>query len=263
MSDQLNTETPQVVIGALLASGFPFQTAVAQLVQQTRNCELVGEEIPWRDETGTDQFLDLVAQKGDISLAIECKKTQKETLTFLCPGHADGNVIRARCVSLYQIQDSTHRMQFACNDLTLMPKSAESMFCVVSTSDSGKDQRLLERDAQRLVRGADAYQHRREREINVRVVQKDKLFIPLLVTNAKLFVADYDPADVSLETGQFLMPPSPSISSVPWVRFRKAFTSAENDLGDRTVFVVSAQSLQEFLNKLDVIDTTPSMVTVK
>lgn len=47
-----------------------------------------------------------------------------------------------------------------CRDWRLSPKSAESAFCVVSTSASGKDQRLLERDAQLLVHATDAYAKR-------------------------------------------------------------------------------------------------------
>jgi hypothetical protein len=258
MPDQPNSDAPQAVISALMASGFPFQTAIAQMVQETQNCSLTSEETPWCDETGADQFIDLIAQKGDISLVIECKKTQKETFTFLCPGRlANGNVNRARCIGLYQIQDVSHRMQFSCNDLNLMPKSVESMFCVVSTSHAGKDRRLLERDAQHLIRGTDAYEPRRKREIDANVVQAEKLFIPVLVTNAKLFIANYDPADISLDTGEFSNWSDAEVSSVSWVRFRKAFTSAGRELGDRTVFVVSAPAFQEFLNRLEVI-TTPA-----
>jgi Holliday junction resolvase len=46
---------------------------------------LAAEEFPWRDEGGADQFLDLVAEKGRVVLTIECKKTQKGTMTFLRP----------------------------------------------------------------------------------------------------------------------------------------------------------------------------------
>jgi hypothetical protein len=72
----------------------------------------------------------------------------------------------------------------------------------------------------------------------------------MLVTNAELFVADYSPADVSLDTGQFEMPPAAKVSQVQWVRFRKAFASADEDAGDRTVFVVAAPALREFLGEL-------------
>lgn len=253
MPDTPNSDAPQAVISALLASGFPFQTAVSQVVRQTPRCTLAGEEIAWRDDTGTDQFLDLVARKGHVSFPIECKKTQKETLTFLLPDVADCNVNRTRCVYLSQIQDSTRRMELFCGDWILKPKSAESAFCVVSTSDSGKDQRLLERDIQRLVRGTDAYVRRYQRDLKPLYPELDSLFIPLLVTNAKLFVASYDASYVSLDTGQFAMPLQATVSSTPWVRLRKAFTSENKDIGDRTVFIVAATELQELLTTFDTI----------
>lgn len=191
-------------------------------------------------------------------LPIECKKTQKEMLTFLRPGPADGDVNRARCLYLRQIQDSTRRMELFCSDWLLMPKSAEAAFCVVSTSDSGKDQRMLERDVQLLVRATDAYAQRYKRNLRPQFPELDILFVPLLVTNAKLFVADYDPADVSLDSGQFSTPLPATVSPSPWVRFRKAFPSAGKDVGDRTVFVVAAPALPEFLGKLDTTSSVPS-----
>jgi hypothetical protein len=116
-------------------------------------------------------------------------------------------------------------MELYCSDRQLMPKSPESAFCVVSTSDSGKDQRMLERDAQLLMRATDAYALRFKRDLRPQFPEPDFLFLPLLVTNAKLFVADYDPADVSLDTGQFAMPLPVTASPVRWVRFRKAPSS--------------------------------------
>jgi hypothetical protein len=258
MTDQANLETPQPVISALLASGFPFQTAIAKVVRQSRGYSLVGEEVAWRDDGGTDQFLDLVAQRGHAVIPIECKKTQKEMLNFLRPSPVDGDVNRARCVYLSQVQDSTRRSLLFCSEWQLMPKSAESAFCVVSTGASGKDQRMLERDVQQLIRGTDAYARRCKDEHNVNATLPDTLILPLLVTNAKLFVADYDPADVSLDTGQFAMPPPAKVSPVPWVRFRKAFTSSGKDVGDRTVFVVAAAAFPEFLGKLDTISSGPA-----
>lgn len=258
MADQ-DSETLQPVINALLASGFPFQTAVAQVVQRVYRCTLVAQEVPWRDDTGADQFLDLVAIKGNFLITVECKKTQKETFTFLQPGGAYGNVIRARCVYLTQIQDSTKRMELFCSDWAFMPKSAESAFCVVSTSASGKDQRLLERDAQRLVRGTDAYAQRFKRDFKVKQIPElDSPILPVIVTNAKLFVAEYEPGDVSLETGQLPMPQAATLSSVEWTRFRKAFTSGGKDVGDRTVFVVSATAFAAWLEKLDIAAAGPS-----
>jgi len=258
MADQPDSEVLQAVINALLASGFPFQTAVAQVVSQCQGYRLAGEEVAWRDDAGADQFLDLVAHRGHVVIPIECKKTQKEILTFLQPSPADRDVNRARCIYLSKIQDSARRSLLFCSDWQLMPKSPESAFCVVSTSASGKDQRMLERDVQQLVRGTDAYARRCRDERSVDTSLLDTLIVPLLVTNAKLFIAEYDPANVSFESGQFAMPPQAKVSPIRWVRFRKAFTSVGKDVGDRTVFVVAAPAFPGFLRKLDTIDAGPS-----
>lgn len=258
MTEKIN-DIPESVIGALLSSGFPFQTAIAKVAHQVHACKIVAEEWPWRDDAGTDQFLDLVITKGVFVLPLECKKTQKETLTFLQPGGVESDVVRARCLYLTQIRDSTKRMELYCGGWNFSPKSAESAFCVVSTSGSGKDQRMLERDVQRLIRGTDAYAKYFKREFKVEAdPELDRFIIPILVTNAKLFIAEYDPAAISLDTGQFAMPPAANISPVLWVRFRKAFTSGHVDLGHRTVFIVSANALTTFLNKLDQIRSIPS-----
>jgi hypothetical protein len=75
----------------------------------------------------------------------------------------------------------------------------------------------------------------------------------MIVTNAKLFVAEYDTADVSLETGELSKKPPATISPIKWVRFRKAFTTGGKDIGHRTVLVVAAAQLKTFLEKLEMI----------
>jgi hypothetical protein len=73
-----------------------------------------------------------------------------------------------------------------------------------------------------------------------------------MVTNAKLFSARYDPATVSLDKGTLPATPPPEISAIKWVRFTKAFSVAP-DLPERTVFVVGATFLPEFLDNLELI----------
>ena len=86
-----NDDIPQPVISALVASGFPFQTAVVQMVKQLEDWKVVAEEFPWRDDVDADQFLDAVATNGVFTVTIECNKTQKEKLTFLQPEPIGGS----------------------------------------------------------------------------------------------------------------------------------------------------------------------------
>jgi hypothetical protein len=79
----------------------------------------------------------------------------------------------------------------------------------------------------------------------------DKPVVPVLVTNAPLFVGRYAPGQVSLATGQFEQPSAVRISPTDLVRFRKAFVShAQRDLGERTILVVSAQVFGHLLRDL-------------
>jgi hypothetical protein len=245
----------QPILNALLASGFPFQTAIAEVVKSVAGFDVARQEFPWRDHTGTDRFLDLVVCCQHLIVTIECKKTQKETFTFLHPtvaGKTPQQLIRARCVYLQQVRDSSRRLVLWSGDLAVKPASLQSAFCVVGTSDSGKDQRLLERDAQLLIRGTDAYGRYEASHANRSPLDEpNRVIIPVIVTNAKLFSISYDPNSISLETGQLPMMPEPDIAQIEWVRFRKAFTTSIRDVGDRTIFVVAAASFQKFLNDLN------------
>jgi len=142
----------------------------------------------------------------------------------------------------------------------MAPQSVESSFCVVSTSQTGKDQRLLERDAQHVIRGTDAFAQHHKRRVGRRAEgEPDRPYVPVLVTNAPLFVARYDPGSISLETGQLTSPSEADVEAVDWVRFTKAFTShGMRDPGVRTVFCVRAMAFVAFLEALGTIGQTPS-----
>ena len=243
----------QTAIQSLLASGFPFQTSIAQLVRQVPGCDSVEEEVPWNDGTGDDHFLDLVVFLRNFIVVIECKKTQKEIFTFLQPASRRESVYRSRCAYPNHTRVDTMRIRAAlcCADWKFRPESEESAFCVVSTSESGKDQRLLEKDAQLLIRGIHNFGRRVEYDHNCAFLGHP--IVPVIVTNAKLFSTRYEPEQISLDTGQLPTVPEPDLISIEWVRFRKAFT-ADSRPGDRTVFVVAARSLHKFLCELDSVD---------
>lgn len=250
MSPDTHIRQRQIALAAVTASGYPFQTAIAALVTRVGSWQLTGQELPWRDHYGDDRFLDLAACSQHLRIAIECKKTTKETYTFLLPkGFAEIRHGRVLCLQALNVEDSTRRIIIENREWLIAPGSPESAFCVVSTSDSGKDRRLLERDAQDLIRATDALALRNVApNIPTWTVPNPMLFIPILVTNALLFTASYDPHDIPLETG---FPPQSTdlLAEVPFVRFRKAFTSDEG-VGDRTVFVVNASHAAEFLEAL-------------
>lgn len=258
---ELKTEVPETVFTALQSSGFPFQTAVADVIGAA-GWSVYASEYPWRTSTGDYQFLDLVARKVNLFLTIECKKTRKEKLTFLRPlglSHT-GRLEEFRCLRTEQLRDATGRLELFCEEWALLPSTIGSKFCVVSTDDSGRDQRLLERDAGLVVRATDAFAHEFPERFRSDVdgsSSATRLFVPVIVTNAPLYTARYRPSEVSLQTGEFSVPPK-EVESVPYVRFRKAFMSDRaTNLGDRSVFIVNAGALAEFLDLVEPSPTQP------
>ena len=254
---------PEAVRASLQSSGFPFQTAVAHVVNPSLGWTLHASEYPWHGQEDDPHFLDIVATNGTIFLTIECMKTRKEILTFLRPLSLanTGEVDQFRCLRAKQIADATKRVELFCEEWAVNPRSTCSEFCVVSTSDSGKDQRLLEKDARVLVQATDAFaEDYRER---VRPDQGPSpsstcLFLPVIVTNAPIYTARYKPTDISLESGEFFVPPT-DILAVRWVRFRRAFTSVvQADLGDRSVFVVQAMFFRDFLRDIQPAPSQPA-----
>jgi hypothetical protein len=252
--NRMTEKIPDSVLGALKGSGFPFQTAVAHVVKTMGPpWRLIASEYPWESADG-EEFLDLIATNDTLFLTIECKKTRKEILTFLRPLGlgSTGNVLNFRCLRAQRTQVSEPQVEIYCEEWGLHPITHSSEFCIVSTSESGRDQRLLERDAKLLISGTDAYaddfRARATRETNV---SQACLFVPVVVTNAPIYTTRYGPHEVSLETGEFSELPKET-ELVRGVRFRKAFTSRGQleDMGDRSVFVVNASSFSTFLSDL-------------
>jgi hypothetical protein len=126
---------PDTVLGALQASGFPLQTAVAQVINTSPGWSVYASEYPWLGPGYEDKFLDVIARNAGLFLAIECKKTRKEQLIFLRPLglFPTGQVEDFRCLQADRMRDSTQRVEIYCDDWALKPKSTCSAFCIVST----------------------------------------------------------------------------------------------------------------------------------
>ncbi len=248
-----------VLVRKLQTSGFPFQTAVAHVVRDSKSWSVDNSEYPWLDPSGKDEFLDLVIKKGELYAGVECKKTEKETLNFLRPlGHKPtGEVEVVRCLR------GRSNFRVYCEDIALWPPSFDTEFCVVTTSASGGAQRLLERDARLVVLATNAFALHHQQQLQLsqgKAQSSEEIYISIIVTNAPINAVRYKPTDVSLKSGQFETDPEIT-SNVPWIRFRKAFTSTDRpDLGDRTVFVVHAEDFGQFL---ELIEMSPSDVTTE
>lgn len=255
MNEEKKEEIPPSVFAALQRSGFPFQTAVAHVVRSIKGWSVHASEYPWKDPAGKDEFLDVVITNGDLFATLECKKSEKEILTFLRPlggGASTGLYERVRCLR------GASNYRLVCEDWALWPNSYESEFCVISMSTSGEG-RVLERIARLVVYATDALAINQEKRFEARrdpPPKADRIYFSIIVTNAPLYTVRYSPKEVSLRSGKFETRPEDikpgDRERVPWIRFRKAFTSPVGiHLDERTVFVVHAENLGEFLGLLE------------
>lgn len=252
---EVDEKVRKAVFESLNRSGFTFQTAVTHAMSRSgARWGVYASEYPWRDADGRDNFLDIVATNGQFILTVECKKTSKEILTFLLPlgMRTTGDVDEFQCVFV-EYNPKIDRISPEWMILNVWPRSPSCEFCIVSTSDLGRDQRLLERDASLLVRATDSFARdlREHTKLVKAVSTRPRVYLPVIVTNAPIYTARYDPPDVSLETGKFRADPE-DVKKAPWVRFSKSFTAdSGRDFGHRSIFIVNATCLEQFLASLE------------
>jgi hypothetical protein len=246
-------------------SGFPFQLRVEHEVRSTTSQHgwtVLAAEYPWRHPRVDQQgYTDLVlCTEGLQHLILECKRlSEGGKYVFLCPHKTMLEVVRARCCWVARLSSGR---QIGWIDLKVLPGSEESGYCVVPGTGP-KDRPLLERIAGELVIAAEAIGADRESVHPTSRRDRTWFFCPLIVTNADLYVCRFDPADVDLRTGN-LNAGVAAFEAVPYIRFRKGLStdlppvSDEIDLTglstqrERTVFVVSAGALVEFLTKWNI-----------
>jgi len=257
-------------------SGFPLQLRVEHLVST------IGKDLGWRvlykehawkhrneDEAG---FIDLVLendQKG-IVLVVECKRRLDTSWIFLS-GIQSAPRRHAKVWITYNTPQGIQHFDWT--DTPFSPASAESEFCVLSGEDSTQ-RPLLERIASELILATEALAredraHVESERISVRV------YASVIVTTAALKLCAFDTAAISLRDGTIS---DPAFRDAEYVRFRKQLSTFDADESDpispvglnflgrdnrlqrakqkeRTVFVVAAPSLKNFLSEIEADNT--------
>lgn len=241
------------LVKALSASGFPMQTAVASAIRALGMYD-IQEELAWRHPDGSDRFLDMAAVGAQVHVLIECKKTLQDKFVFLLPEEGEPALPTPLLHGIYlcQVQDSTLRGAVAWGRLSAVPTTYNSMFCVTRSSSSN---RLLESDVQPLVRASEAYALDRYKNFRPQQHQaKSVPCVPVLITNAPLFVARYRPGEVSLESGVYEAR-TEHLSPIKLIRFYKQFTTTfDIEARVRTVFVAHTSAIVELLKGLGSAD---------
>lgn len=149
----------------------------------------------------------------------------------------------------------------AWDNVRLTPASLQSEFCILH-SDEQRNRPILEGLAREVLTSIEGLA---EEEVNLERSSSNshkRLFIfPAIVTNAEIVVCRFDPSKISLFDGTFEAE-NVEMNTVPFVRFRKSLATEfpqgnfyrlaqANKARERTVFVVNAESIQEFLTGWD------------
>jgi len=257
-------------------SGFPFQLRVEheiQLTQQEHHWSVASREHPWTsaDKTASG-FIDIVLKHDQLStfrLVIECKRIKADDArqlrwVFLLPDQESQSTMLTSCFEVEGWGRRDTAGESAWGDLRvwdnvrLMPASVQSEFCILQ-SDEQRRQPILESLATEVL---DSIEGLAEEEVNIErslgQPAHTRLFIfPAIVTNAEIAVCRFDPANIKITDGT-LDAKDVEITTVPFIRFRKSlatnfpqgmfyYLEAANKARERTVFVVNAASLPEFL----------------
>ena len=243
------------------SSGFPLQIATVHAVNQSNNWRVLLEEHPWRSNmTEAEGFIDIVAvpRFDDIFvMVLECKRVRQTAWVFLIPNSSappskqitvwDSNLVDSKWIEYYW------------KNWQLSPSTDQSQYCAIPGQESGR-KTLLERTASELIESVEALAEQEKQIQEKRGTDNfNRLYIPVVLTTAQLFVSHFDAAAISLTDGS--LPEDTPVSIVPYLRFRKSLstraqassTSSIEKLyseSERTVFVVNAEHLPEFLEEL-------------
>jgi hypothetical protein len=251
----------QVALSKIInQSGFPLQLAVDELLRQKGDdigWTVLYREHGWSNPDGQSGFADLVLEDRYRSsvMVLECKRVLDSDWLFLEESGANNETIRTRAwVNNTPGHGKEHSGYY---DLSARPKSAESMYCVIAGQDQ-KSRPLLERVAAETCAATEAIAVE-EYASMLDTKYGFRMYIPVIVTTARLSISTVETASIALATGE-----ASAIShrEVPFLRFRKQLSSAFavdrkgpewgfSELAtarEKMVFVVNSMHLEEFLH---------------
>ena len=257
-------------------SGFPFQLRVEHEIRITtdeHNWLVASREHPWTNGDDGAGFIDIVLkhqQSTTFRLVVECKRIKADDArqlrwVFLLPEQESEPTMLASCFEVErsgrkdQTGGSTWNDIRVWDNVSLEPLSLQSEFCILQ-SDEQRKQPILESLAAEVLASIEGLA---QEEVSIVESRNNddvraRLFIfPAIVTNAEIAVCRYDPSKIEITDGT-LKGEDVEIKTVPFIRFRKSLATtfpkglfydldATNRARERSVFVVNAASLTEFL----------------
>jgi hypothetical protein len=251
MNDELKKQAASIAN----SSGFPLQIRLANIAESTREWGVYLEEHPWKsDVTGTEGFIDLVLKKNRVTMVIECKRLREIKWVFLIPTpSAPEPSQRFRPWESRYNYGKWHKFEWSSQDT--LPTSYESQFCAIPGTGQGRKP-LLERISAELIEAIEALALQ-EKEHVTGGHFFHRLYVPVIITTAELIISSFEPGSISLKDG--CLPPDSDFKVVPFVRFTKTLATQyggpygknvqeTHELAKRTVFIVNAENIEEFLS---------------
>jgi hypothetical protein len=256
-------------ISQVNASGFPFQLRVEHEIRSTfeeHKWHVSAVEHKWKNrETGEEGFIDIVLEKVINSsslyyLVIECKRMKEGSCVFI---KKPDDIERCNADLLYfTLRHQENKIAFWRKNCPY-PKSYISSYCAVP-GQGDKNTPMLERICDSLLNSVESIADELFEKMpkpNSDVGLITRVFIPAVVINTELQSCSINPEEISLSLGK-IEKNQGRILPVPYIRFQKSFgtkfDSSEsssnlkeiNKANQRTIFVIHAQSLKEFLGIL-------------
>jgi len=254
-------------------SGYPLQIHLEKWIEETRKYhkwQVLVREHRWvNTETGDEGFIDLVLEHAsyNMRLVVECKRILGNW-TFLLPS-MNPNIehkVRILCADY-----KTYKLTW--DDSNMTPDSYEAAYCVMET-DGKKDTRTLEKFSGELLLSSEYLAKENTELIKllqeqskmpvVNTSQQAMLYLPIIVTTATLQKLTFDPSNIDIKNGKIN---ESNTGPIEFIRFRKnlatniknikheessLYTLRElNRENDRTVFIVQAENLINFLSRID------------
>ena len=250
-------------------SGYPLQVAVQQAIASSTDqhgWQVRSSEQHWASESRSQSgFIDVVANNPGKSLyaLIECKRVRDSDWILFRTDGQNGTERFAK-VWLDKRNESGDAGLSGWASVALEPGCPEVRFCAVRGQDTSSRTTLLERTAAEITLAAECY-GRRLQPYGSKPGTQYRIFVPMIVTTAKLHIATFDTASIQIKDGILQ---SANFLEVPYVRFQKQLGIVDNDntygLGkpaagleqwwESTVFVVNASAINSFLSCLSVDD---------
>ena len=260
---KMSAELTQHPIFSANASGFPLQIATTTAIKKSPYWRVLVCEHYWRLDRGGDGFIDIIAADRRCSpyfatLVIECKRVRQITWVFLVP-RLTPPPRREAIIWGTHLADSVWK-QYGWENWPCEPSSYLSEYCAIPGQEQGR-MNLLERTVSDVVDSVEALAGQ-ERALQARGKAENfsRIYIPVLVTTAKLLVACFDPSNISLADGT--LPKDTDTKEVSYIRFQKSLGTYDDyqldgttieelhSSSQRTVFIVNAENLPCFLNEL-------------